>query len=43
MLNTTKEHIEDILKKNKLKVEKILYARIDENNNLIYQIKTKEV
>lgn len=43
MLNTTKEHIEDILKKNKLKVDKILYARIDENNNLIYQIKTKEV
>ena len=43
MLNTTKEHIEDILKKNKIKVEKILYARIDENNNLIYQIKTKEV
>lgn len=43
MLNTTKEHIEDILKKNKLKVEKVLYARIDENNNLIYQIKTKEV
>lgn len=43
ILEIRKEKIDNILKKKKLKIEEILYARIDENNNLVYQIKTKGV
>ena len=43
ILEIGKEKIDNILKKKKLKIEEILYARIDENNNLVYQIKTKGV
>ena len=43
ILEIRKEKIDNILKKKKLKREEILYARIDENNNLVYQIKTKGV
>lgn len=43
ILEIRKEKIDNILKKKKLKKEEILYARIDENNNLVYQIKTKGV
>ena len=43
ILEISKEKIDNMLKKKKLKIEEILYARIDENNNLVFQIKTKEV
>ena len=43
ILEIRKEKIDNILKMKKLKIEEILYARIDENNNLVYQIKTKGV
>jgi uncharacterized membrane protein YcaP (DUF421 family) len=42
ILNTNKERIEELLKKEKLKLEDILVGTIDENSKFVYQLK-KEV
>lgn len=39
ILKIDKNYVEQILKKKKLKLEKILIATIDENNQFIYQLK----
>lgn len=42
ILNTDKEKVEELLKKEKLKLEDILVGTIDENSKFVYQLK-KEV
>lgn len=42
LLNMTEEDLNKLLKKNKLKIEEVLVATMDEDSNFIYQLK-KEV